>query len=171
MIVVDASVLIVLAKIHRLGILRRLYGKAVIGPVVLDEVVVRGKAVSAAGVEQVEKAIEDGWIEVVKISLKEKDLMQKIQQKSRLDRGEIESLALADARGLRLIVDDKEARAHAEAMEMLYMGTAAVLFEAFMHRHLSLSDLENAVADLSQVLWLSPAVVTEILKRAREVQI
>ena len=49
-----------------------------------------------------------------------------------------------------------------------YLGTAGVFLEAFLRGRLSLPQLEEAVQDLSQVIWLSPAVVAETLKRARE---
>jgi len=170
LIVADATVLIALAKIQRLAILRRLFRQVLVGPVVQDEVVARGRAISAAGVEQVERGIEDGWIELARVSAGERKLMESILSKSRLDRGEAECLALAKSRKLRLIVDDKEARAHAEAMALEYIGTAAALLEAFMRHHLSMDELEDSVGSLSKVTWLSPAVVSAILTRAREIE-
>lgn len=168
MIVADASVLIALSKMKRLRLLKDLYGDVLMGPVVNAEVVDKGRAISALGVEQVEKAVEDGWIQVVRISTKGKRLEERILAKSQLHAGEIEALALASSRGLRLIVDDKEARAHAETMNLDYVGTAAVLLEAFLEGHLNFEEIEDAVNDLSRTMWISPAVVAEILKRARE---
>lgn len=168
MIVADASVLVALAKMQRLDLLRQVYGKVVVGPIVKAEVVDQGKAIAAPGVEQVEKALEEGWIQVVRLTAGERGLMQRLIKTSRLDAGEAECLALAHSRKRMLIVDDKEARALAEAMRLKYLGTAAVLLEAFIKGHWTFEQLEDAVADLSKVIWLSPAVVTEILKRARE---
>jgi predicted nucleic acid-binding protein len=138
----------------------------VMRPVVKAEVVDRRRAISVPGGEQVEKAFEDDWIQVVRVSTKEKRLDQRIRAQSRLHAGEGE--ALASSRGLRLIVDDKEARAHAETMNLDYVGTAAVLLEAFLEGHLNFEEIEDAVNDLSRTMWISPAVVAEILKRARE---
>lgn len=168
MIVADASVLVVLAKTKRLDLLRKVYGRVMVGAVVKNEVVDKGKEILAAGVEQVEKALEDGWIEVAELTSKEKKLMQGILKTSRLDQGEAESLALAHARGLMLIVDDKEGRSLAAAMHLEYLGTMAAILEAFIKGHLTLDQLEDAVQEMSKILWLSPAVVAEILKRARE---
>lgn len=168
MIVADASPLIALAKIQRLGLLSDLYGEIVIGPVVKAETIDAGRAVRASGVEQIEAAVEDGRLRVVRLTATERGLMQRLTKRSRLHRGEAESLAIADSRRLLLIVDDKEARSAAAATGVQHVGTAGVLLEAFLRKRLELDGLEAAVLDLSNVVWLSPAVVAEILKRARE---
>ena len=168
MIVADASVLIVLAKTRRLEILRQVYGQVVVGPVVRKEVLEQGKAIGVPGVEWIEKAVEDGWICFVRLTAKEERLIRRIVRTSRLDEGEAESLAVASSRWYMVVVDDKEARALAATMRLKFLGTAGVLLEALLKGFLTLEELEEAVTDLSRVLWLSPAVVSEILKRARE---
>ena len=94
--------------------------------------------------------------------------MQGILRTTRLDEGEAESLALAQSRKLTLVVDDKEGRAIAATLDTPYLGTAGVLLEGFLKDRLSFEELEDTVQDLTRVIWLSPAVVAEILKRARE---
>ncbi len=167
-IVSDASALIALAKMGRLELLRALYGQVIIGTVVKEEVFDQGKAISAPGVEHVEKGLEERWIRLAPLTAREKKLMRRILKTTRLDLGEAESLAVAHSRKLMLIVDDREARALAAAMHLEFLGTAGVLLEAFLKGRLTLEELEDAVQELSGVIWLSPTVVTEILKRARE---
>ncbi len=169
-IVVDASPLIALAKMRRLEILRVLYGHVWIGPGVKEEVVDQGQAIAARGVELIEKALQEGWIQVVRLSTRERKLAQRITKASRLDAGETESLVLAQSRKRRVIVDDREARATAAAMGLELIGTAGVLLEGFFRGHLTREHLEDAVRELSRTIWLSPAVVAEILQRAREVR-
>ena len=78
MIVADASPLIVLAKLKRLGLLNGLYEEMLIGPVIKSETIDSGKAIHAPGVEQLEAALEAGGdhieglvgTEVVKLLLK-----------------------------------------------------------------------------------------------------
>lgn len=168
MVVADASVLIVLAKTEKLEVLKEVYGQVVIGPIVKREVLEQGKAIAAPGVERIEKAVEDGWIGLVRLTAKEESLMRRIVRTSRLHEGEAESLAMASSRSLMVIVDDKEARAVAATMRLEFLGTAGVLLEALLRGVLTLEELEEAVKDLSRVMWLSPSVVTEILKRARK---
>lgn len=168
MIVADASPLIALAKLGRLTLLPDLYGDVLIGPAVEAETITAGRAIRALGVEQIEAAVATGWLQITRLSTREDGLLQRFMAYSRLDRGEAESIALADARGLPLIVDDKEARAVAAVNGVAHVGTAGVLLEACLRRHLALGELETTLRDLTEILWLSPAVVAEVLRLARE---
>ena len=168
MIVADASPLIALAKLRRLKLLRDLYGEVLIGSVVKAETIDAGKAIRAPGVEQLEIALGDGWLRLVRLTAEEHGLMQRLTTRSRLDQGEAESLALASARGLRLIVDDNEARSVASATGVSHLGTAGALLEGYMRWCLGLEELNVALGDLGRVLWLSPTVVAEVLRFARE---
>ncbi len=168
MIVADASPLIVFAKIGRLRLLKELYDEVLIGPVVKEETIDAGKVVRALGVEQLESAMEDGWLQAVRLTGEEQELMQRLSDRSRLDNGESESIALASARGLQLIVDDKEARSMAAAAGIEHIGTVGALLEACLREQLDLEELEVTVQDITRILWLSPSVVAEVLRIARE---
>ncbi len=172
MIVADASVLIALAKMRRLDLLHSLYGDVLIGPQVKAETVDAGKRISASGVARIEKALDDGWLQVARLSSKEKRAAYSIVSKGGLDVGEAESLALAlaSSRKLMVILDDRAARSFAEVMGVTFVGTAGMLFHAFVKKHLTLAELEDAVEALSQTIWLAPAVVAEVLKKAREAE-
>lgn len=66
----------------------------------------------------------------------------------------------ASVRGLRLIVDDKEARSRALGYGRRTVGSVLAAVPRL--------GMGAALRDLSQVLWLSPAVVAEVLRLARE---
>jgi predicted nucleic acid-binding protein len=168
LVVADASVLIAFAKMRRMALLRSLYDAVLIGPVVKVETVDRGKAVAARGVEEILRGLDEQWIQLVRLTERERRLMHRILRTTGLDEGETEALALASSRGLTLLVDDKEARAMAAAMQLRFLGSAGALLEAYGKEQLTLGDLEEAVGDLTRVMWLSPTVATEILRRARE---
>ena len=91
-----------------------------------------------------------------------------LTRSSGLGSGEAESIALAGVRRLRLIVDDKQARSVAAAAGIEHVGTAGILLEAYLRGRYDMDGLEAALGDLSRVLWLSPAVVAEVLRLARE---
>jgi len=55
-------------------------------------------------------------------------------------------------------------------MGVAFVGTAGMLFEGFARKHLTLAELEDAVEELSKTMWLAPAVVAEVLKKAREAE-
>jgi len=171
-IVADASVLIALAKMHRLDLLHSVYGDVLIGPEVKAETVDAGKRISARGVERIEKALDDGWLQVARLSSKEKRTAHSIVSKAGLglDAGEAESLALASSRKLMVILDDRAARSFAEVMAVTFIGTAGMLFHAFAKKYLTLAEFEDVVEALSQTIWLAPAVVADLLKKAREAE-
>lgn len=171
MILADASPLIVLAKLRRLELLYDLYGEVLIGPVVKAETIDAGNAIRARGVEQLENALERGWLQMACPTAEERKFMEDLVRRSRLDRGEAEAIAFANTRDLRLIVDDKEARSVAVTTGVKIVGTAGVLLEACLGAHLDLEELEAVLQDLVQVLWISPAVVAEILRLAREARV
>jgi predicted nucleic acid-binding protein len=166
--VVDASVLIVLAKTRRLELLKALYRRVIVGPVVKREGIEAGKRIRARGVELLEQALGDGWLRLVRPTGTESKLAQRLLRVSNLHAGEAEALALAERRGLLLIVDDQEARNTAGRLGIQYLGAAGVLLYARRQGYLTLEELEDAVHDLAGVLWLSPSVVATVLKRARE---
>ncbi|MDE0004077.1 MAG: hypothetical protein OXQ29_15415 [Rhodospirillaceae bacterium] len=168
MIVADASPLIVFAKIGRLRLLKELYDEVLIGPVVKEEIIDAGKVVRAMGVEQLESAMEDGWLQAVRLTGEEQYLMRRLSDRSRLDHGESESIAIASVRGLQLIVDDKEARSMAAAAGIEHIGSVGALLEAYLREQLDLEELEVTVQDITRILWLSPSVVAEVLRIARE---
>jgi len=45
-----------------------------------------------------------------------------------------------------------------------------MLFHGFVRKQLTLAELEDAVEELSKTIWLAPAVVAEVLKKAREAE-
>jgi predicted nucleic acid-binding protein len=167
MVVADASVLIALAKTGRIGLLRELYGEVAVGPRVSEEVIEAGREVQAPEVSAIEAAFQGKWMREVAPDASERRLSRRILTGSRLHEGEAEAIALASSRKLMALLDDKEARIVARAMAVELMGTAGILLEAFLRRALDFGALEDALEDLTQVIWLSPSVVTEILRRAR----
>ena len=167
---VDASALIALAKTGRLRLLPEVYGEGAITPAVRREVVEEGRAVGAPEVRKIERAIEVQWIREVRLTVAEKKLARQMVTGARLGQGESESLALARSRNWTVVLDDKEARWLAETAGVEYLGTAGVLLEAFVTGRFDYDELQDAVADLGKVLWLSPDVVAEILKRAKGVR-
>jgi len=168
--VADAAPLIALARIQRIEPLKDLYEQVLIGALGKAETTDAGSAVRALGVEQLEAAVDAGWLRVATAGDAETDLARSLSQRSRLHPGEAESVALARVRELPLIADDKEARSVAKTLGVPLIGTAGVLLQAYMRRSFGLDSLEKALRDLGETMWLSPSVVAEILRRARKVR-
>ena len=158
------------SRIIQVRLLKELYNQVVMAPSVKIEVVDKGKDMGAPEVAYVEQALQEGWVREAKLTGHEKRLVRQLRDRTGLDDGEVESLSLARSRRVLLLVDDKEARTVAAAMNVEHIGTAGALLEAFIRGLISYDALENAVRDLSQVTWLSPDVVADILRRAKEVR-
>jgi hypothetical protein len=56
----------------------------------------------------------------------------------------------------------------AEVIGVTFLGTAGMLFHAFVKKHLTLAELEDAIEVLSRTIWLAPAVVADVLRKAPE---
>ena len=168
MTVADAPPMIALARIGRLELLQSLYEQVLIGSVVKAGTIDAGRAVRALGVEQIEAAVDAGWLQIASPTDAEAELAQRLSQRSRLHEGEAESVALAHLRNLPLVADDKEARSVARILGVPLVGTVGVLLQAYLRRSFGLDSLEKSLRDLGGTLWLSPSVVAEILRRARK---
>lgn len=166
----NTSPLIGLAKAGRLRLLRDLYGTVLIAPSVKEEAVDKGKAIGAADAYEIEKAIQDGWITETPLSKKAAALARRLLQNAQIGPGEAEAIALAAEKKIPVILDDAEARAVAHGLGVERLGTAMVAYEAFARHPVTFEELVAILTDLSKVLWIHPAVIAEIVRRAQEVK-
>ena len=121
----DASTLIHLAAIGRLILLKEFYGRITVPPAVWKEVVEEGKG--RAGASEVEKAREDGWIEVVPPG--EEGLLRLLKRD--LDEGEAEAIALAVERQAEVVfLDESDARRVADVFGLRKTGVVGLLIRA-----------------------------------------
>lgn len=167
-IVADSTLLIGMVRIGRMDLLKKLYRRVLVPPSVREEVVVEGKRLHKAGAEEIEKAIESGWVKVVALARSQVNKAEAYMASGGIGRGEAEAIALARGRGLPVIVDDRHARSLADTLGLEFVGTAAVLLEAHWRGFLSKREFAESLRELSKVTWLSPEVVAELLRLAEE---
>jgi predicted nucleic acid-binding protein len=167
-VVLDASVLIALAKIERLHLVRAVYEAGMLSPAVFAEVVDAGRRIRAPGMEWIEHALSEGWLQTARLTSAEVALAARLRRSSRLHGGEAEALAIASRRKLAIVVDDKPARHAAAALGLDFLGTAGVLLEARFTGRLTLAEFEKSVVALADVIWLAPRVVAAVFSAARE---
>ncbi|MCR4425040.1 MAG: DUF3368 domain-containing protein [Firmicutes bacterium] len=123
--VADSSALIGLAAIGRLSLLKDFHQRILVPPAVWREVVVEGG--NKPGVGEVQKAVSQGWIEI--ISPKNEDLVRLL--KADLDEGEAEAIALAiEIKAEIVFIDEAEARRTAEVYGLRKAGVVGVLLRA-----------------------------------------
>jgi predicted nucleic acid-binding protein len=121
-IVSNASPLINLARIGKLGLLQKLYGELIIPAAVWQEIVVEGAG--QPGADEVKTA---DWINQQDVT--NKQLTQALKQE--LDAGEAEAIALALEIGADLLLMDEDlGREVARHLGLRYTGLIGVLIEA-----------------------------------------
>ena len=156
-IVSNSSPLILLAKIGRFDLLRQ-YGNVFIPNAVYTEVCIRGK--SLPGSEEVERAIQEGWIRIRKVkALPELEFL--------LGRGEAEAITLAKFLNLPiLIIDDKKGRILARKMNLTVFGTLGVLINAYKHG--LIEDFESEVQKLVNAgIRMSPVLLRKLMEEVK----
>ena len=155
-IVSNSSPLILLAKIGRFNLLRQ-YGNVFIPNAVYTEVCIRGK--SLPGSEEVERAIQEGWIRIRKVkALPELEFL--------LGRGEAEAISLAKSLNLPILIDDKKGRILARKMNLTVFGTLGVLINAYKHG--LIEDFESEVQKLVNAgIRISPLLLRKLLEEVK----
>ncbi|MFQ5898044.1 MAG: hypothetical protein ACE5JN_07335 [Candidatus Methylomirabilia bacterium] len=166
----NTSPLIGVAKIGRLKLLERLYGTVIISPKVKEECIDKGKEKGAPDAYEIEKTVQDGWIKEATLERKLQRRAEKLMQEARIGQGEAEAIVIAQEKKIPVILDEADARAAARAIKVDRFGTVMVPYEAFVKRLIPYKELITILTDLSKVLWVSPAVIAEIIRRAQEVR-
>jgi predicted nucleic acid-binding protein len=90
--------------------------------------------------------------------------------RARIGQGEAEAILLAKERSVPVILDDAEARAVARSLGLDYLGTLMLPYQAFVRKILSREELVEILTGLGRVLWVSPDVIAEILRRAEGIK-
>ena len=161
MIVADAGPLIALARVGRLDLLRRLYGKVHIPPAVLDELALGSGRPGAAALEDF---LKSGWLEAQR-AVPEAAVLALTPL---LDRGEAEAIVLAvRERPQFLLIDDAKGREAAHRQDIPVVGVAGVLLVAKVQGQIDV--VKPILHDLANVGYrLSARIVAEIRSLAKE---
>ncbi len=77
---------------------------------------------------------------------------------------------LAASQKLPVILDDLYARNLARSLAVEYLGAGVVLLEARLRNLLNEEEYEESLRELGRVMWLSPDVLIELLRRGKEVR-
>jgi len=162
-VVSNATPLIYLAKVGRLNLLRMVFGEVFIPEEVKVEVVDRGKQLGERDAYVVEKAVEDGWLKVLRVEILEIPI--------KLEPGEVAVLSLAKKLGQReVLVDEISARTAARLMGLTPRGTVFVLLKALEIKEIGLSEFLDALSDLvKHGFRLKEEVYLEAVRKAREI--
>ncbi len=156
-VVSDSTVIIALAKVCRLDLLERLFGKILVPEAVWREVTVEGKP----GSEKIRAA---DFIHVRKV--RNKGLASLLREF--VDEGEAEAIALAlEANADLLLVDDRDARNLAKKLGLEVMGTLGVI--ALAKYNGLILEAKPIIDELVEKgFWISKRILEEFLRELGE---
>jgi len=162
-IVSNASPLIYLAKVGRMGLLRKAFGEVFIPDEVKVEVVDRGKELGEGDAYAIERAINEGWLKV--------SSAEPMEIPIRLESGEAAVLSLAKKLGLReVLVDEVSARTAARLLDLTPRGTVFVLLRALERREVDLNEFLDLLSKMiRQGFRLKEEVYVEVVREARRI--
>ncbi|MBI4673243.1 MAG: hypothetical protein HY741_16450 [Chloroflexi bacterium] len=96
--IIDASSLIILARVEGFEILHQVHGPTAVPPAVFEEVVVKGEQLGKTDPWLVKAALAEGWLAHIQLSTDEEKIVKVIrQQYPALGRGECDALACAES--------------------------------------------------------------------------
>ena len=161
MIVADASPLIHLSKIGRLGLLKRLYDTVLIPKGVWEEVVAQAKG--RPGASEVERGIAEGWIKVAKVSV------PKTLQTEGTFGADGEVIALAEKRHLPLILNDRAVAAIARTHGVRVVWLTQALIDAVEKSEVSSGEASAILRELVRAgLRIRSEVLAEVFHLIEE---
>jgi uncharacterized protein len=162
-VVSNSTPLIYLAKVNKLDLLKSLFNEVFIPQEVKNEVVDKGKMLGKKDAYIVEKAISEGWLQVLSTV--------NVAVSIELDPGEIAALSLAKKLKLKeVLIDETSARAAARLLDLTPRGTLFILLKALQKEEI---DQEEFLEILNQLLKegfrLKEEVYLEALKEAKKI--
>ena len=160
-VIADTGPLIALARIGRLDLLRRLYGRVVVPPAVHAELAIDS---NRPGAKVLAGAFAAGWIVVETVA----DSSVRWELDQLLGPGEADAIALAEQADTRfLLIDDARGRRTARARGIPVVGVAGVLLVAKSRGELAaVGPVLDRLSDAGY--RLSPRLVAAPLDRADE---
>ena len=161
--IIDASPLIILAKINKLEILKKTYESVEIASSVYQEVVVNGLKINSRDAHIVKEQIESKNIKVLDLSSEFIKKAKKIESVYGIDTGEAETIALAlQLNKKEAIIDEISAREAAKALGIKPIGTLRVLLIAYKNNLISKIDIKKLINEMENSKYrLSPKVLIE----------
>jgi len=126
------------------------------------EVVDKGKEKGFTDALLVEKAIEEGWIKVIDVSVDDK--FAKAAEVAGLHKAEIAVVYYAYKNGITALLDEDAARVFARGLGVKVRGSLGLLIEGLKDGLISYSEAIKGLDDLSKVMYLSSDIYKLVMR-------
>jgi len=164
MIVSNSSVLMYLSKIDKFYLLKELFGKILIPEKVKKEVIDEGRKGNHIDAIEIEKAVNDGWINVIKVEV------EPILKNIGMDEGEAEAISLAFKKKLAVLLDQTHARDGARLLGVKFRGTIYILLLALKKKMIDYDIYLLSLLDLIEFGFrMSEEVYIEAIRLGKEI--
>ncbi len=152
----NAGPLIHLAKVGSLTTLRALHPEILIPQQVENEAVKRGKEKGFPDAIQIEKAIQEGWIQVE--ATEPSPRLTEAARVAGLQVAEVAVIHLAYRTKARALLDDETARNFARSLDVSVSGSLGIVLESLRKGLRAKAECLAKLDKLSETMHLSPAV-------------
>ena len=164
--VFDATPLIYLAKAERLDVIETLDEPRVVPKAVYREVVTTGVEQGYDDARRIERAVEDGLVDVVAVDTDDSPVATRLARHPGLSDADAAVLACADARDAVAVMDESAGRSAAGVEDVETRGTAYVVVTAVRDGALSTADGRDAIDAMIDGGWyVAPDVYTKIVEK------
>ncbi|MFW5917055.1 MAG: DUF3368 domain-containing protein [Halorubrum sp.] len=162
--VFDATPLIYLAKADRLAVVETLDEPRVVPEAVYREVVTTGIEQGYDDARRIERAVEDGLLEVVPVNTDDSPVATRLARHPGLSDADVAVLASAAARDAVAVMDEAAGRSAAEVEGVETRGTAYVVLAAVRDGALSAAEGRTAIdAMIDRGWYVAPDLYTKIV--------
>ena len=151
--VFDATPLIYLAKSERLGVIETVSDPRLVPEAVCREVVTEEIEAGYDDVRRIERAAEDGRLDVVEVDLDSSPVATRLERHSGLSNADLAVLACADARDGVAVMDEAAGRSAAAVEGAETRGTAYVVLSAVKRGKLSAEAGREAIDAMIDHGW------------------
>ena len=162
--VFDATPLIYLAKSERLGVIETVSDPRLVPEAVYREVVTEEIEAGYDDVRRIERAAEDGRLDVVEVDLDGSAIATRLDRHAGLSDADVAVLACADARDGVAVMDEAAGRSAAVVEGVETRGSAYVVLSAVKRGELSPEEGRDAIdAMINRGWYVAPDVNTRII--------
>ncbi len=164
----NASPLIHLAKLGKLGYMKSVFASILIPPAVRAETISAGRSEGYSDAIILEKLEAEGWLKTGQLSQQSKKLA--VELSDAIGRGEAEAIALAVQQADRLFMDDLKGRLTAKFYRIDTTSTLAIILELLKAKAITWTEYQRNIKTYGSQGWISSDVIQEFLERGRDIE-
>ncbi len=168
-VVSNSSPLIYLAKIGRLNLIKKVFGRVWIPEAVFNEAITQGKILKIIDASIIEEAVGH-WIFKDRIKPEIDSEYAFLDENDRIGEGEKQALKLCKQLNADFfIVDDKEARRVARILKIRPLGTCGILVQGYRKGLTSANEAEQTLDDLVKAKFrIDPTVYRSVIRELKQ---